>query len=150
MAILKARPKVRVRVPNEIRSGQSFRAMVLLDCKREVEVDFVKIHLTGTEGWTIGSGKHARTRRQALVSLGAELSGKRVLSKGRTELPVTIPLPENLPPSYDGAAGRIEYVLAVHVSVPWWPDRPAPWRSPVGPVSPCGCPAPRACQAWRP
>ena len=123
MALLKTRPKVRLRVPNEIRPGEAFTATVLLDCKREVPVEFVKVRLHGLETWTVGSGKHSTTRKHVLVNLGAQLSGERTLSAGRHELPVKIPLPKDLPPSFQGRSGRIEYELAVHVSVPWWPDR---------------------------
>ncbi|MFK7991021.1 MAG: hypothetical protein AB8I08_33685 [Sandaracinaceae bacterium] len=134
MALLKTRPKVRLRVPNEIRPGHAFTATVLLDCKREVPVEFVKVRLSGIETWTVGSGKHSTTRKHALVNLGAQLSGERTLSAGRHELPVKIPLPPDLPPSYQGRAGRIEYELDVHVSVPWWPDRRSQFEIHVVPL----------------
>lgn len=125
MAILKSRPRVRVRVPSEIRPGDEFRATVVLDCKRAVDVGSVSVRLEGTDRWTIGSGDHAVSRRNDFLSLGAELCGERKLPKGRTELSVYIPLPETAPPTFKGSAARIEYTLHVHVAIPWWPDRRA-------------------------
>jgi hypothetical protein len=133
MGLLKTRPKIRARVPNEIRPGDSFLATVLLDCRREVEVDFVDVVVEGTEGWRVGSGNHTVSRRLTLVRLGARLCGARTLPEGRTELSVRIPLPPDAPPSYRGQAAWIDYELQVHASVPWWPDRRAAFEIHVAP-----------------
>lgn len=125
MAILKSRPRVRLRVPSEIRPGDEFRATVVLDCARAVDVESVHVRLEGVERWTLGSGQHAITRKRERVALGAKLADARALPKGRTELSVFIPLPPDAPPTYRGAAGTIEYTLHVHVAIPWWPDRHA-------------------------
>lgn len=133
MAILKSRPRIGVRVPNEIRPGEGFRAVVVLDCRRAVEIRFIKVVLEATERWTLGSGQHVVSRSQSLLRLGASLSDERTLPKGRTKLSVRIPLPPNAPPSYRGSAAKIEYSLAVHVSIPWWPDRRASFEIHVAP-----------------
>jgi len=125
MAILKSRPKVRVRVPSEIRPGDEIRAVVVLDCRREVDVEGVNVRLEGEERWTVGSGDSSVTRRHTFVALGARLADRRTLPKGRTELNVRIPLPADAPPTYRGTAARIEYTLEVHVPIAWWPDRRA-------------------------
>ncbi|MCA9608971.1 MAG: hypothetical protein KC619_25395 [Myxococcales bacterium] len=125
MAILKSRPRVRVRIPTEIRPGDEFRATVVLDCSRAVDIGGVHVRLEGTDRWTIGSGDHAVSRRNDFLSLGAQLSGARKLPKGRTELSLYIPLPESAPPTFKGSAATIEYTLHVHVAVPWWADRRA-------------------------
>lgn len=134
MAILKSRPSVRVRVPNEIRPGDDFRAVVVLDCKRPVEIRFVEVVLEGKEHWSIGAGDSSVSRSQVLLRLGAPLSDERTLPKGRTELSVRIPLPEHSPPSFRGSASEIEYSLAVHVSIPWWPDRRSSFEIHVAPT----------------
>ncbi len=134
MAILKSRPRVRVRVPSEIRPGDELRATVVLDCARPVEVEAIRVRLEGTDRWTLGSGQYAVTRRNDFLSLGAELSKKRTLPKGRTELSVYIPLPESAPPTYKGSAATIEYTLHVHVPIAWWPDRRAAFDVFVAPA----------------
>lgn len=134
MAILKSRPAVRVRVPNEIRPGDEFRAVILLDCKRAVDVRFVQVVLEATERWTLGSGDSSVSRHQTLLRLGARLADERELPRGRTELSMRIPLPGDAPPSYRGAGAHIEYSLAVHVAIPWWPDRHASFEIHVAPT----------------
>ncbi len=139
MAIIKSRPRVRVSVPNEIRPGDSFRALVLLDCRRPVRVESVHVRLEGQERWRIGSSDSSVSRQNTFIALGSQLCGARDLPKGRTELPLRIPLPANIPPTYRGSASTIEYTLSVHVEIDWWPDRrtsfdvfvaPAPVASP--------------------
>lgn len=133
MALIKSRPKVRARVPNEIRPGDHILATVICDCKREIEVASVDVVLTATEGWRTGSGDNAVSRSQTLLNLGARLSGRRVLPAGQTELSVRIPLPKEAPPSYRGTAATIEYELNIHVAIPWWPDRRASFEIHVAP-----------------
>ena len=133
MAILKSRPKIRVRVPNEVRPGESFLAVVLLDCRRAVETDFVRVTLRGTERWVYGSGNAAQQRATEFLSLEATLSEERVYESGSTELPVRFPLAASAPPSFSGRAASISYELKVHVSVPWWPDRVAEFEIHVAP-----------------
>lgn len=137
MGLLKTRPTIRVRVPNEIRPGETFLATVLLDCRREVEVDFVDVTIEGTEAWSVGSGEHRVSRRRTLLRLAARVSEARTLPEGRTAQSVRIPLPREAPPSYRGTSARVDYELRVHASVPWWPDRRAafeikvvPWPQP--------------------
>lgn len=134
MAILKSRPRVRARVPNEIRPGDEFRVTVVLDCARAVEVGSVDVRLEGTERWTLGGGNNTVSRQNNFLTLGARLSEKRELPKGRTELSVYIPLPQDAPPTYRGSAARIEYTLEVHVAVPWWIDRRASFDVFVAPT----------------
>ncbi len=133
MPLLKSRPKIRLQVPNEIRVGQTFEALVLLDCRREVRIEELNVVLEGTEGWRIGSSNHAVSRRYSLLRLAARLSGQRVLPVGQSRFPVRIPLPGELPPSIHGTAVRIEYELAVHASIDWWPDARAAFEIKVVP-----------------
>jgi len=133
MGLLKTRPRIRARVPNEIRPGDQLLATVLLDCKREVEVDFVDVVVEGTEGWRIGGGQNSVSRRLTLLRLGARLCDERTLPEGETELSVRIPLPDDAPPSYRGSASKIDYELRVHASVPWWPDRRSAFELHVAP-----------------
>lgn len=131
--MLKSRPRVRVRVPSEIRAGDEFRATVILECRRPVDVGTIRVVLQGHERWTMGAGDSSVTRRNDFLRLGASLCDPRELPEGRTELSVRIPLPESAPPSYHGTIARIEYTLDVHVPIPWWPDRRASFEIHVAP-----------------
>ena len=133
MAIIKSRPRVRVRVPNEIRPGDRFGVVVLLDCRRPLEIEGVSITLVGVERWATGSGDSRRSGSRTFVGLGATLCGERELPAGRTELNVHIPLPPESPPTFHGAAAHIGYTLAVHVEIDWWPDRRAEFEIFVAP-----------------
>lgn len=125
VGLIKTRPKVRVQVPAEIRAGDQVRANVRLDCKRAVPVDWVDLTLTGIERWVVGGGKHTVAEQRTLCRLKARLCEERELPAGMTDLPVSIPLPADLPPSFKGERAFISYTLTVHASVPWWPDRRA-------------------------
>lgn len=133
MALLKSRPRIGLRIPNEIRPGLDFQAVVVLDCRRAVEVDHVDVVIEATESWSYGSGENASSRRTTLLRLGARLSEARTLPAGKTELPVRIPLSTEAPPSYRGTHVRIEYEARVHVAIDWWPDAHAAFELKVVP-----------------
>lgn len=129
--MIKARPRIEVRVPREIVPGTDVSTLVVLHARRPVEVEHVDVELRATEHASLGDGA---SRTLELLHLGARLSEARVLPAGRTELPVRIPLPPWAPPSHRGRYGRIEYALRVHVSIAWWPDRRADYELHVVPV----------------
>lgn len=122
MALLKSRPKIRVQVPSEIKPGDEVHAVVLLECKREVEIEHVDVVLNGSESWTVGAGESSTSRSDTLIHLGARIAQRRVLPRGTTQLPVRFPLPSELPPSVNGGHVRIAYQLTVHAPIEWWPD----------------------------
>lgn len=131
MALFKTRPKLRVRVPSEIQPGADFVAVVLVDCKREVEVESLHVTVAGTQTWS--EGHQSDWQRESLLSLRARLCGKRTFERGRTELDVQVPLPEHLPPSYRGTYARIEYTLAIYARIAWWPDARAEYEITIAP-----------------
>lgn len=133
MGLLKTRPKVEVRVPAEIIPGDHFEALVVLDCERAVEVDYVDVLLVGRERWAVSNGNTASGQRRVICRLGARLSEATELPEGRTTLRVTMPLPPDCPPSFRGKTSHIVYELSVHASVPWWPDRRAAFEIHVAP-----------------
>ncbi len=133
MALIKTRPKIRLRVPNEIRPGEMFDTVVLLDCRREVEVQHVDVVLEATESIVASSSSDTRAPRRTLLNLGARLCAERLLDRGETALALRIPLPDNAPPSYRGRAARIDYELRVHVALQWWPDSRAAFEIDVVP-----------------
>lgn len=121
MPLLKTRPKILVRVPSEVRPGDRPVLLVLLDCRREVEVEHVELDIVGRERWSHPASR-STTVSSTFLQLGARLCGKRKLDRGRSELPVQIPIPPDAPPSFRGTLASIDYELCVRASVPWWPD----------------------------
>ena len=43
----------------------------------------------------------------------------------------TFEVPRDAAPSYTGQRASVTYLMSVHVSVPWWPDRHAHFTLPV-------------------
>lgn len=136
---MKARPKIRLKAPREVRPGDELLMVVMLECRREVEVEQVRMELEGVEAWSVGAGEHAASTKRTLLRLRAQLSGRCTLPAGSTERPVRVKLPPDAPASVAGASARIEYVVRVHVEIAWWPDAretfelkvvPAPIASP--------------------
>jgi len=104
----------------QVAPGTTFDAMLLLDVEREVPIEFVEVAFRGTEMRIFSNQPNSHL---SLVRLSARVSGPRHLRPGRTEVPIKVPLPEEIPPSYEGRGVRTRYELAVHVAIPWWPDR---------------------------
>lgn len=126
VSLVKSRPRIGLRVPREVRPGEPFLAVVVLECRRPVELEHVDVLFVGNEKWWAGDESEA----QDLVRIGARLCDARALPVGRTELPVRIPLPVDAPPSF---AGTIEYELSVHAAIDWWPDARATFEVKVVP-----------------
>jgi Arrestin (or S-antigen), N-terminal domain len=61
--------------------------------------------------------------------------GPRTLTKGEHRFASRFNLPEGLPPTYRGGIAWVDYTLAVHASIPWWPDRRQSFAVPVGPAA---------------
>lgn len=122
MAILKTKPKINLLMQRELEPGGAYGAQVVMQASRDVPVEWINVRIDGEERATIGAGEHQRVLRRQLLRLGAELSGKRTLPKGRTELAFRFEVPPGLPPTYRGRSCTTEYVATVHASIPWWPD----------------------------
>lgn len=122
VALWKSRPRIRLMAPGHAHAGQECKVEVLLDAKRAVGVDSVAIELEGEERVVVGSGKHAVAYRRPLLRQGATLCSAREIAKGRTTFPCVFRLPQDLPASYAGKTARVEYTMAVHAAIPWWPD----------------------------
>ena len=119
MALLKSRPKIGLRIARELRPGGTSLALVVLTCRRPVEVEHVDVILEGREQWTYGSGNARASAGSTFMRIGARLSGARRLPAGVTELSTSFTLPGDVPASF---AGNIVYEMSVHVGIDWWPD----------------------------
>ena len=125
MAILKSRPNVQVRVPSTILPGDAVVAQVTLDAKSEIPVDFVDVTLEGKDEVNVGQSNQPRWVSSDLLRLRARVLEAGTLACGKTALRCSFAVPKDLPPSYRGQTAACSYVLTVHVSIPWWPDRKA-------------------------
>jgi len=85
---------------------------VLLDAKAPVQIEWCDVRVEGT----LDSG---RLVEPIIVPLAARLCEHKTLPIGTSTLRGGLTLPNDAPPSL---AGRISYSVAVHASVPWWPD----------------------------
>ena len=127
MSLIKARPAISLLLPAHALAGDRVTAQVRLDLRKPLEVEAVTCSLRGVERVGVGGGSSRRTAKKALLSLGAQLCGKRLLPAGRVELSCTFELPADLPPSYQARSGsatvQVEYLVTVDCAIPWWPDK---------------------------
>ncbi len=130
MALLKKRPELRLLAPPEVRPGQEFVVEIIVRAERPVPIDSLDVQFEGEERVTIGAGKHARTARKRWVALHAQLSKARRMV-GEQRFKVRLRVPEGVPPSYVGCQARVEYLLKIRASIPWWPDARASFVIPV-------------------
>lgn len=116
MGLFKRRPEIRVFAPRAVATGRSFEVSVVLDCPAKVPVDAV--HVTFEARVTVAETGAVVPLLAARVS---PCSG-RELAAGTHHLRARFSLPADAPGSYDGASLRVDYVIGVHVDIPWWPD----------------------------
>jgi hypothetical protein len=127
---VRSRPKVQLQhSPEIIVPGCTLRAVVQLDSPSETPCDGIELVLTGDErrfSHTTGSGTNQRRvyRSESHLALRAQTAAE-TLPVGRHDYEILFELPPDLPPSYASDTGSIRYLLAVRVSIPWWPDRTA-------------------------
>ena len=84
MAVIKHRPRVRVRAPKRVHPGKQFLAEIDIHAEREVPVNEVTAVLVGTEHASIGSGNSRTSRSVRVAQLGAQVFGKGTLPQGES------------------------------------------------------------------
>jgi hypothetical protein len=133
LAFLKRRPTIKLRVPREIRAGQTFEGEIILDARRPVPIESVTVELLGSEWAQISGGEVSIGRTVIFVRLGGVLSGATELQAGPTRYRCVFELPRDAPPSYHGVNASTEYRVKVHAAIPWWPDAEGSFEVLVGP-----------------
>lgn len=129
--MIRSRPKVTVFFDWDVRPGKRFEVEVVLAMRRRVPVRFVHLSLIGVESATMGAGNSRATSRNTVLNLRAELLGEGELDVGKKQFRAYFDLPDDLPPSLQQGSVCIEYVLKVHVAIPWWPDRKSSFVVPM-------------------
>jgi hypothetical protein len=124
MAMIKTRPEVRLLLPQPLIAGRAAEFIVELDCSKPLPVDAVSLRFCGDMVWfsSSGYGRHRQTSR-FLDHVGDLIAEQTELPAGVHRLRAQMMLGEQLPGSWTGDRLAIEYVVAVHVDIPWWPDK---------------------------
>ena len=115
MALIKHRPKVRVRCPPEVTLGVEFPIDVDLEATQEAPIEGVDVYVTGN-AW---SGKHALGEQR----FHARATGPCTLPVGRSSFRVMATIPRDGSPTHAGTWIACSWEIAVHVDIDWWPDR---------------------------
>jgi hypothetical protein len=118
-----------LRLSQPLIPGQDVHAVLELRANQPVQVEWVDITFEGDAGWHTGSGKHRRSRREAVLRKATRLPLNTTLS-GESSYNVRFPLPSNLPPSFTHASAYVSYAIRATASIPWafdphwnWPLR---------------------------
>lgn len=116
---MRGRPSVKTYLrPPVATPGQPLQVEVVLASGSETPIDYVETTLRGKARMQMG--KYGSVA--PLLEHRAR-HGPRVLSKGEHRFASRFDVPQGLPPTYRGGVAWVDYVLTVHVSIPWWPDR---------------------------
>jgi hypothetical protein len=133
--VKRRRPRIQAyHAPAVMMSGGKLTVDTVLESRSEkTPVDFVAISLRCVLFTAAGSGK-ARTTHEEAPYHREWRSEAMTMPRGEHPYKVVFDIPEGLPASYEGADAHVRWVLRVHVSIPWWPDRVATYRIPFAPV----------------
>jgi hypothetical protein len=127
---MRGRPAVKTYLrPAVAQPGKPLQVEVVLTSQSDTPIDYVETKLVGTARMQVGRyGSSLRIIEQRARH------GPKTLTKGEHRFASRFDLPEGLPPTYRGGIAWVDYTLAVHASIPWWPDRRQSFALPVGPV----------------
>lgn len=122
--MIKQRPRIRLRLPADVRLGEVIPAEVELTMPRPVDIDWLDLSMIGKERTVFGSGKSRAVYDHTLIHKRARLSGPAQLPSGRRTFECRIPLDADLPPTNQEQHHRVSvhYTVEVRASIPWWPD----------------------------
>lgn len=120
---MRSRPKVKLLLsPGLVSPGDRLFAEAVLTSRSETPVDFVAIRLRGTARTGVGTGK-SRAVHEEHFFVREWRSTSMTMSPGEHRFKALFELADRLPPTYVGPDASITYIITVHVSIPWWPDR---------------------------
>ncbi len=120
--LIKRRPEIMLFAPRAIRAGDEFVASLRLSCAEAVPVSAVDVELRGAFTGQLRTQGDGGIHEQVFLRQRARVAEEGELSAGEHTYKVSFRLSDGLPASYEGDDLRIEYVIAVHVDIPWWPD----------------------------
>lgn len=130
-APMRSRPLVKVLLsPPTLAPGGRLLAEGVLTSRSETPVDWVKMRLVNRVFTAIGAG-NARSTSEATPYRREWTSSPMKLARGEHRFRVAFDLPADAAPTYTGEDAAIQWLLTVHVSIPWWPDRVETFGVPV-------------------
>jgi hypothetical protein len=124
-------PNVEVYAPTSLVVGQDVGVEIVVTAEEPVKVEYIDAHITGHQGWRVGSGKNAVTMRHEYPTLTARLRGEGQLATGTSRYQTHFRLPADMPPSHAMAPAWAYLELFVRVAIPWWPDGKYKFTLPV-------------------
>ncbi|MBN8610939.1 MAG: hypothetical protein J0L92_10165 [Deltaproteobacteria bacterium] len=126
MALWKTKPELRLYVPSPVRVGEAFSVRLEVVAREAVPIEWIDLTLEAVEGWAVGAGKNRVSRVHRYAKLVARVVGETELL-GTSEYRATFEIPATQPPSSQGGAAYVRYVLHAQASIPWWPDARVSW-----------------------
>jgi len=118
---VRSRPLIRVQHTPPV-AGEPLALHVELTGRSRTPIDAIEIALRCVETAFYGHGKGRRRYRTALVDELLTFDGLTLEAGQAHAIDVSLPLPREAPPSYDGRELRIDWSVWVHAIIPWWPD----------------------------
>jgi hypothetical protein len=128
---MRGRPSVKTYLrPAVAVPGSPLQVEVVLTSRSDTPLEYVETKLVGTAWMQVG-----RFGSQLRVLEQRARHGSKTLTKGEHRFASRFDLPQGLPPTYRGGVAWVDYTLAVHASIPWWPDRRQSFTVPMGPAA---------------
>lgn len=119
---MRSRPEVlEMMVTRAARAGDSVEVRCVLKSGSVTPVDAITLRLQGTERFRLGPSQVPAVLR-SIVDQIATLRAKSELTEGQHDFKARFRLPADASPTYLGRCILIDYVLTLHVDIPWWPD----------------------------
>jgi hypothetical protein len=126
---MRSRPDLLPRLRQAVaRAGEPLEVDILLRSAAETPIDFIEAVLRGHE--IVQYGRYGEGR-EILNLVARDVPGEGKLGAGDYVFRARFDVPKRAIPTYRGHIAKVHYVLGVHVSIPWWPDRRGSYGIPV-------------------
>lgn len=117
---MRSRPDIELRMPSFVHPGDPLLVDLLVRSGSVTPIDFIQLELQGLQFLRVTT-QSAHQSSQFLVQT-ARVAEAGKLGVGEHRYQAVFPLPHKAFPSYVGQLFQYRYFLALHVSIPWWPD----------------------------
>jgi hypothetical protein len=103
--------------------GQSVRGELVIQPRKNVQVNAVTVNFEAREQCVSGSGSNRKTHKNVIFEQLETLQGQTTLSAGKEHrFHLNFTLPENAPYSLDLDDNDLIWGVGLHVDIPRWPD----------------------------
>lgn len=118
---MRSRPAIVLRLPRIVHPGETLGVELSLHSAAETPIRFVRVILHYAQLLRRHPSRDILDARDRL-RLSAEVAGRGRLAAGVHRYRTSFALPEDLPPTLDGAVAELRCGVRVLVSIPWWLD----------------------------